>query len=101
MTPVLEIFSHFLKNCKHACLDVIVLQVVIEAPGWNDALYFAGLGVDGEYVNPNVPDSGEKAVVRNLVLRTPNPEQTFVAHVVRGQATITNCLIEGTPALAF
>jgi parallel beta-helix repeat protein len=69
--------------------------VIIEAKGWEDALYFAGLGIDGGYVDYKRPDSGEKAVVRNLVFDTPNPEQTFVAHIVRGTPTIEHCEIRG------
>lgn len=70
-------------------------SVVIEAPGWNDALYFAGLGMDGEYVNPKTPDTGELAVVSNLAFRAPNPEQGFIAHIVRGTPRIHHCDIQG------
>jgi parallel beta-helix repeat protein len=41
------------------------------------------------------PDSGEKAIVQHLVFDTPNPEQTFVAHIVRGTPTIERCEIRG------
>jgi hypothetical protein len=70
-------------------------SVVIEAPGWNDAIYFAGLGMDGEYVDHRVPDTGELAEVSNLVFRAPNPEQSFVAHIVRGTPNIHHCEVQG------
>jgi parallel beta-helix repeat protein len=70
-------------------------SVIIEAPGWNDALYFAGLGMDGEYVNPKTSDTGELADISNLVFRAPNPEQGFIAHIVRGTPRIHHCDIQG------
>jgi parallel beta-helix repeat protein len=70
-------------------------SVVVEAPGWNDAIYFAGLGMDGEYVNPKTSDTGELADISNLVFRAPNPEQGFIAHIVRGTPRIHHCDIQG------
>jgi len=69
--------------------------VIVEAPGWNDAIYFAGLGMDGTYVNPKTPDTGELADISNLVFRAPNPQQGFVAHIVRGTPRIHHCELEG------
>jgi len=70
-------------------------SVVVEAPGWNDAIYFAGLGMDGEYVNPKTPDTGELADISNLVFRAPNPEQGYIAHIGRATPRIHHCELQG------
>jgi len=38
---------------------------------------------------------GELADVANLVFRAPNPEQGFIAHIVRGTPKIHHCDIQG------
>jgi len=64
-------------------------QAVVEAPGWESALVFSGLGVSGF-------GSGEDACVANVTFRCRNEQMRGrCAYIVLGQPSIECCDIEG------
>uniref|UniRef100_A0A0G4HBL3 Right handed beta helix domain-containing protein n=1 Tax=Chromera velia CCMP2878 TaxID=1169474 RepID=A0A0G4HBL3_9ALVE len=64
-------------------------QVIVDAPGWDSALVFAGLGLE------KCMDTGERATIRNLYFRCRNDQNNYPVRIVRGQPTISSCNIEG------
>jgi len=64
-------------------------RVVVEAPGWESALVFSGLGVRGF-------GSGEDAYVGNVSFRCRNEQMRGrCVYIVLGQPLIDHCVIEG------
>jgi len=64
-------------------------QVVVEAPGWESALVFAGLGVKGF-------NSGEDACVVNMSFRCRNESMRGrCVYIVMGQPRLERCEVEG------
>jgi len=64
-------------------------SVVVEAPGWESALVFAGLGVKGF-------NSGEDACILNVTFRCRNENMRGrCVYIVMGQPRLERCIVEG------
>lgn len=64
-------------------------DVIVEAPGWESALVFSGLGVRGF-------GSGEDACVANMTFRCRNEQMRGrCVYIVLGQPRLDNCSIQG------
>ncbi|KAK3269965.1 hypothetical protein CYMTET_21610 [Cymbomonas tetramitiformis] len=72
-------------------------DVIIDAPGWEPALVFAGLGTNSSHnvMGVSGKDTGDRAAVCNLTLCGRNQHQAVVAHIVRGQPSLCACNVHG------
>jgi len=63
--------------------------VVVEAPGWESALVFAGLGIKGF-------NSGEDACILNVTFRCRNENMRGrCVYIVMGQPRLERCIVHG------
>lgn len=72
-------------------------EVIIDAPGWEPALVFAGLGTNStrNIMGVSGQDTGDRAAVCNLTLCGRNQQQAVIAHIVRGQPALCACDVHG------
>eukprot|EP01062_Namystynia_karyoxenos_P073639 TRINITY_DN70451_c0_g1_i1.p2 TRINITY_DN70451_c0_g1~~TRINITY_DN70451_c0_g1_i1.p2 ORF type:complete len:290 (+),score=66.01 TRINITY_DN70451_c0_g1_i1:74-943(+) len=85
---------------------------VIESLRWEPCVVFAGLGrslvaqlerdsgskeqIEKAAAVERLTGTGEKAALRNLTLRTRNPQQSCAIRIVRGAPSVSDCDIDGT-----